>query len=158
GTREVRGTEYLEFSDLAQRRSLCVPRPPVMAIPVTPRWHGTSFRLPVPLPTSEASLAEVVRRFLEEETRRKLGVDLAVAYLARDDKGPEFLTASRGDGFASPARFLPAHVDRWTLGRGLAVVARDLKMDAELARWTQRGVFRSVAVVPLAGQGGRTVG
>ena len=33
------------------------------------------------------------------------------------------LTASRGEGFAAPARFLPVHVDRWALGRGLAVVA-----------------------------------
>lgn len=157
--RVVRGVEYVDFMDVASRRVFSAPRPPVMALHVAPLWPGRTFRLPVPLPTSEESLADALHQFLEVEVRGRLGADVAAVYLQKGEKGLEYVACAHGEGYTLPSRFLPDHVDRWALSRGLAVVAEDLRRDPELQRWTERGTLRSVAAAPLAAQdGGRPLG
>lgn len=157
--RVVRGVEHVDFMDLATRRVFSAPRPPVMALHVAPLWPGRTIRLPVPLPTSEESLADALHQFLEAEVRGRLGADVAAVYLQKGDKALEYVACAHGEGYTLPGRFLPEHVDRWALSRGLTVVAEDLRRDAELQRWTERGTLRSVAASPLGAQdGGRPLG
>jgi diguanylate cyclase (GGDEF)-like protein len=162
GVTEKNGERYIKFRDPATGNVLSLVEPPTVraeVLPCLPRGFVgkkdadriESLFTSIATCRSEDELGGVLKKMLAT-IREMVSADFGAVYLIEEGMRDSIDRVSDGSP-AAPGRFAPSLVDRWVVGEGFCVHVPDLNRGQELQKYTEKGSFASVVVMPLRSRG-----
>jgi diguanylate cyclase (GGDEF)-like protein len=159
---ERNGQRYIRFRDPLTGNILSLAEPPTVraeVLPCLPRGFvgkNDSDRIEslftsIATCRSEDELGGVLKRMLAT-IREMVSADYGAVYLLDEGLRENIDRIADGSPVAS-SRFAPSLVDRWVMAEGFCVHVPNLNRSPELARYSDRGSFASVVVMPLKSRG-----
>jgi diguanylate cyclase (GGDEF)-like protein len=162
GMAEKNGQRYIRFCDPSTGNILSLVEPPTVraeVLPCLPRGFVgkndadkiEALFTSIATCRSEDELGGVLKKMLST-IREMVSADFGAIYLM--DEGVRETIDRIGDGTpAAPTRFSPSLVDRWVVAEGFCVHVPNLNRGPELQKYSEKGSFASVVVMPLRSRG-----
>jgi len=144
---------FYRFQDRESRSAVVIPAPPVSFRGADPAAGRNPFLYPCPMPTSAATLAEVLRRSCRRELIERRFADMVV--LRMDGADASVVGCPEGLTYDGTPRFLPHYIDEHVRRAGRCFLIADLRWDAMLRTDPVGRCFRSMGAFPLKPDAGR---